>query len=163
MIRRFHPTDALAAWEVFFVAVRIGAAEHYTQQELIDWAPSDQMPDDWGPWLDRHITFVSQVDNRITGFFMLERDGYLNMAFVAPAYRRSGLAGQLYAAILAEARALSLPQLTVIASRLATPFFRRSGWVDDPAPPPREGHPILPGDPNDPPIEWALKLDLTYP
>lgn len=162
MIRRFQPTDARGTWGVFFRAVRIGAAGHYTEQELIDWVPSDQMPADWGDWLDRHITFVGLTEERITGFFMLERDGYLNMAFVLPEYRRSGLAGQLYAAILAEARALALPQMTVIASRLATPFFRRAGWVDDPAPPPRDGHPILPADPTDPPIEWTLKVDLVY-
>ena len=169
MIRRFRPGDAQGTWHVFFNAVRIGAAGHYTEQELIDWAPWDQMPADWGPWLDRHITYVSasdstvdRSDRTVTGFFMLERDGYLNMAFVLSDYRRTGLAQQLYAAILAEARALALPQMTVIASRLATPFFRRQGWVDDYNPPPREGHPVLPSNPNDPPMEWTLKLDLIH-
>lgn len=169
MIRRFRPADAQGTWDVFFAAVRIGAAGHYTEQELIDWVATDQMPADWGDWLHRHVTTVGtsdrdvrSTDTTVTGFFMLERDGYLNMAFVRPEYRRTGLAGQLYAAILTEARALRLPRLTVIASRLATPFFRRLGWVDDPAPPPRDGHPILPANPDDPPMEWALKLDLTY-
>ena len=142
MIRRFRPGDAQGTWDVFFAAVRIGAAGHYTEQELIDWAPVDQMPADWGDWLHRHITYVAEPDSTVgssdtpvTGFFMLERNGYLNMAFVAPEHRRNGLAGQLYAAILADAKALRLPRLTVIASRLATPFFRRAGWVDDPDPP----------------------------
>ena len=169
MIRRFRPGDAQGTWDVFFAAVRIGAAGHYTEQELIDWAPVDQMPADWGDWLDRHVTYVGESDSTVetpdtsvSGFFMLERDGYLNMAFVRPNMRRTGLAGQLYAAILADAKALRLPRLTVIASRLATPFFRRAGWVDDPDPPFHEGHPILPANPEDPPIEWALKLDLTY-
>jgi putative acetyltransferase len=161
MIRRFRQDDAQGTWDVFFSAVRIGAAGHYTEQERVDWAPSDQMPADWGPWLDRHITLVSESDRRITGFFMLERDGYLNMAFVLPDMRRSGLAQQLYAAILAEARAMALPRLTVIASRMFTPFLRRAGWVDDPDPPPHDGHPILPANPDDPPIEWTLKLDLS--
>lgn len=167
MIRRFQPSDAQGTWDVFFAAVRIGAAGHYTAQELIDWVPSDQMPDDWGDWLDRHVTYVGEsdtsvgfFDTAVTGFFMLERDGYLNMAFVLPKYRRTGLAPQIYAAILAEAQALHIPRLTVWASRLAMPFFRRAGWVDDPSPPPRDPHPILSDDPQ--PIEWALKLDLAY-
>lgn len=167
MIRRFQPGDAVGTWDVFFAAVRIGAAGHYTEQELIDWAPSDQMPTGWGDWLDRHITYVGisdtpvdQPDTQVTGFFMLERDGYLNMAFMRPDMRRSGLAQQIYAAILTDAQALRQPRLTVISSRLATPFFRRAGWVDDPDAPPREGHPVLPANPHDPPIEWALKLDL---
>jgi putative acetyltransferase len=162
MIRRYQSGDAHGTWEVFYSAVRIGAAGHYTEQELIDWAPSDQIEAGWGDWLDRHITVVGDTDGQITGFFMLERDGYLNMAFVRPDKRRTGLALQLYQAILTEARALAMPQMTVMASRLATPFFRRAGWVDDDNPPPRDGHPILPADLNDPPIEWALKLELTY-
>lgn len=169
MIRRYRPDDAQGTWDVFFAAVRIGAAGHYSEQELIDWVASDQMSQGWSDWLDRHITFVGEpdstvdnTDSAVTGFFMLERDGYLNMAFVRPDMRRTGLAGQLYAAILAEARMLHLPRMTVIASRLATPFLRRLGWVVDDAPPLRHGHPILPRDPADPPIEWTLKLDLTY-
>ncbi len=158
MIRRFQTGDAPGTWDVFYSAVRIGAAGHYTQQELIDWAPSDQMEAGWGDWLDRHITVVGDTDDQITGFFMLERDGYLNMAFVRPEYRRSGLAGQLYSAILTEAQRLAIPRLTVWASRLAMPFFRRAGWVDDAHPPPRDPHPILSTDPQ--PIEWALKLDV---
>lgn len=177
MIRRFQPDDAQGTWDVFFAAVRIGAAGHYAAQELIDWVPSDQMPVDWGDWLDRNITYVGVSDtavgfsdnsvksvglpdNTVTGFFMLERDGYLNMAFVRPDLRRSGLAQQIYAIILADAQALRLPRLTVWASRLAMPFFRWAGWVDDPDPPPRDPHPIPSNSPQ--PIEWALKLDLNH-
>ena len=168
MIRRFQPGDAMGTWDVFYAAVRIGAAGHYTEQELIDWAASDQMPDGWGPWLDKHVTYVGisdstvgQSDIAITGFFMLERDGYLNMAFVLPAYRRSGLAQQIYSAILTEAQALRMPHLTVWASRLAMPFFRRLGWQDDPDPAPRDPHPIPSSDAQ--PMEWALKIDLDAP
>lgn len=167
MIRRFQPGDARGTWDVFFAAVRIGAAGHYTAQELIDWVPSDQMPVHWGDWLNRHVTCVGVSDTDVglpdtcvTGFFMLERDGYLNMAFVRPDLRRSGLAQQIYASILTEAQALRLPRLTVWASRLAMPFFRRAGWVDDPDPPPRDPHPITSDSPQ--PIEWALKLDLNH-
>lgn len=85
------------------------------------------MPEGWGDWLDRNITYVGESDSTVTGFFMLEPDGYLNMAFVLPAYRRSGLAHQLYAAILTEAQARQMPRMVVRASRLAMPFFRRQG------------------------------------
>ena len=158
VIRRFQPGDADGTWAVFFTAVRIGAAGHYTAQELIDWAPSDQMPDGWGEWLDVHITYVGLSDTTVTGFFMVEADGYLNMAFVLPQMRRTGLAHQIYAAILAEARARQMPRMTVWASRLAMPFFRRAGWQDDPDPAPRDPHPIRSDDPQ--PIEWALKIEL---
>ena len=161
LIRQFELSDTTATWDVFYRAVRIGAAGHYTEAELIDWVASDVMPDDWGPWLDRHFTVVADDQGHVVGFFMLEADGYLNMAFVLPDYRRTGLAQRLYAAILAQAQASGIPQMTVIASRLATPFLRRQGWVDDPNPPPREGHPVLSDGPE--PSEWTLKLHLGGP
>src|SRR5690606_5751662 len=111
----------------------------------------------WGDWLDSHFTVVADEGDRIAGFFMLEASGYLNMAFVRPEYRRTGVADQLYQAILTEAQRRALPQLTVWASRLARPFLARKGWVPDPAPPPLAGHPVPTDDPE--PLDFAMKLD----
>ena len=157
-IRRFRPEDAEGTREVFFAAVRVGAADHYTEAQLIDWAPEAKMPDDWGPWLNEHFTIVAKDGGRIVGFFMLEASGYLNMAFVLPEYRRTGLAQRLHDAILAEARARAMPQLTVWASRLFHRFLHRQGWVDDTDPPPLPGHPIPCEDAE--PIDYPMKLDL---
>ncbi len=162
LIRRFRTDDAAAARAVFYAAVRIGAAGHYTEAELAEWAPSPEMSDDWGPWLDRHITLVSETGGRVTGFMMLEADGYLNMAFVLPEYRRSGLADALYDAILAEARTRAMPRLTVWASRLAQRFLARRGWQIDPAPPPHPDHPApTQGGPE--PMSLPMLLDPVTP
>ncbi|MCB2129685.1 MAG: GNAT family N-acetyltransferase [Rhodobacteraceae bacterium] len=157
-IRRFALTDAAATHDVFFQAVRIGAAEHYRESDLTDWAPSPEMPDGWGEWLDRHFTVVADQDGTICGFFMLEATGYLNMAFVRPDYRRTGLADRLYDAILAEARARKMPHLTVWASRLFRPFLARKGWLPDDDPPPLAGHPVPTDGPE--PIDFAMRLVL---
>ena len=158
LIRRFRPEDTAATHAVFFAAVRIGAAGHYREDQLIDWAPSREIPQGWGPWLDRNITFVAEVGGAVGGFFMLEPSGYLNMAFVRPEYRRSGMADLLYGAVLAEARARQIPVMTVWASRLLHRFLARRGWQIDPAPPPLTGHPIPTDDPE--PIDYAMKLTL---
>ena len=144
--------------ERFSEAVRIGAADHYREDQLVDWVPEPEMPADWGQWLDRHFTMVADENGTITGFFMLESNGYLNMAFVRPDRRRSGLADRLYDAILAEARARQMQTLTVWASRLFRRFLARREWMLDPAPPPRAGHPVPTSDPE--PIDFAMKLDL---
>ena len=61
LVRRFRPGDAAATHAVFFAAVRIGAAGHYRTQQLIDWAPSREIPQGWGAWLDRNITFIAET------------------------------------------------------------------------------------------------------
>lgn len=131
-IRRFTVADAAPTHAVFYAAVRIGAAGHYSPAELQDWAPTTEMPGDWGQWLAENITFVAAPGDRVTGFMMLEPSGYLNMAFVLPEFRGTGLADALYAAVLTEARACAMPRLSVLASRMAARFFARHGW--QPAP-----------------------------
>jgi len=158
IIRRFDPADAQPCRDVFYAAVRIGAAGHYTQAELIDWVAEDVMSEGWGDWLGRHFTVVAEDAGRVVGFFMLEADGYLNMAFVHPEFHRRGVGRALYDAVLAEARARHMPVLTVWASRLFAPFLRRAGWQADADPPPRGEHPIAGDGPE--PIEYALKLVL---
>jgi len=160
IIRRFALADAQPCWDVFFAAVRVGAAGHYTQAELIDWVAEDVMSEGWGGWLHRHFTVVAEDATRVVGFFMLEADGYLNMAFVHPDFHRQGVGHALYEAVLAKARSQQMPVLTVWASRLFAPFLRRAGWVADAAPPPREPHPIIGDGPK--PIEYALKLEMSH-
>ncbi|OYX42884.1 MAG: hypothetical protein B7Z02_10585 [Rhodobacterales bacterium 32-67-9] len=161
ILRRFRPDDAAATRDVFWQAVHVGAAGHYTRAQLTDWVADPAMPEGWGAWLDRHFTVVAEEDGRITGFFMLEASGYLNMAFVRPECLGTGLADRLLTAILAEARARGMPRLTVWASRLARPFLARHGWTLDPDPPPLAGHPVPTDDAE--PIDVAMKLDPLPP
>ncbi len=157
-IRRFQPGDAEGTRHVFVDAVRIGAAGRYDAQERLDWVPDPAMPEDWGAWLQSHVTLVAIEEGRITGFMMVERGGYLNMAFVLPDRMGTGLADRLYEALMQEVRALGLVRLHVLASRYAESFFRRHGW--QPAPEfadldhcdPRQG-------PGETPVNRPMKLD----
>jgi putative acetyltransferase len=157
-IRRFEITDARATHEVFIEAVLIGAAGRYSEAERQEWVPETDMPDDWGEWLEEHVTLVAQAGDRITGFMMVERDGYLHMAFVRPDRMGTGLADQLYQALLVEVRALGLARLTTLASRYSESFFRRHGWQFAPEFTSREGYDPRQG-PHDNPTTRPLALD----
>ncbi|MEO8243964.1 MAG: GNAT family N-acetyltransferase [bacterium] len=157
-VRRFHPDDALATRDIFVAAVHQGAAGRYTAAELADWVPDPAMPDGWGSWLNDHITFVAE-DHGLLGFMMLERSGYLNMAFVLPEQMGKGVADALYAATMVEARALNLPRLHVLASRYAQSFFTRHGWLLDPTITGLEGMDPNQG-PDDNPVNRPMSLRL---
>jgi len=158
-IRRFHCDDAAETRKVFVQAVQIGAAERYTSDELTDWLPDPAMPDGWGDWLDRHTTFVAVDTGRITGFFMIEADGYLNMAFVRPECRGDGTADALYAAVLDHTRKAGTAQMTVLASRYAQGLSLIHGWRMAPELPPHEGLDPRQG-PDDNPINRLMALEL---
>lgn len=158
-IRPFRPTDAQATRDVFVRAVREGAASRYSAEEIAAWLKDPAMPEGWGDWLAGHITFVAEDADRITGFMMVERSGYLNMAFVVPEVMGQGTADRLYAQVLATARALGLPRLTVFASRHARRFFARHGWRADPTVPLPDGMgPAL--TQGDDPITLGMSLEL---
>jgi len=158
IIRPYRDGDAPGLRRVFADAVLIGAAGRYSAAELRDWLPDPAMPPDWPDWLAESITIVATTPPRLTGFFLLEREGYLNMAFVAPDRMGSGLAGRLHDAILAEARALPLRDLTTLASRYSLGFFRRRGWTLAPD----LRHPDLDPDqgPGTNPYNCAMRLVL---
>jgi putative acetyltransferase len=132
LIRRFRPDDAAATHAVFVAAVTTGAAGRYSQAERDAWLPDPAMPDDWGPWLHEHHTLVADEGERLTGFFMIEASGYLNMAFVTPDRMGTGLADRLYQGILVHARRSGMAEMTTLASRYAAGFFLRHGWMPAP-------------------------------
>lgn len=128
LIRRFDANDGPGCWAVFLAAVRIGARDHYSPAELAEWLPDDTYPEGYADWLAGRVTIVAEQENGIVGFLMMQNHGYLDLLFVLPEQRRTGLAGRLYQALLPEAQVMGITRMTVKASRLAEKFFARQGW-----------------------------------
>ena len=131
-IRPYAARDRVDCHKVYYRAVHEGAAEFYTQAQRAAWAPSET-PDLSQPnkLLDQWC-WVAEAKNGISGFMSLTRNGYLDMAFVMPDAKGTGVADALYAALIELANAESLEILTAHASYFARRFFAKHGWqVDD--------------------------------
>lgn len=127
-IRRFRDDDAGIAARIFFDAIHLGTQNHYDAAQRRAWAP--QVPEDAG-WLERlrsQTTLVAERDGRVIGFMTVRADGYIDLAFVAPAFIGTGVARHLYRSIVAEAATMGVRRLHTQASHLARPFFERQGW-----------------------------------
>ncbi len=130
-IRRYTEGDRAAARLVFYRAVRIGAAAHYTEEELAAWASTpepdwnipDRLLDQW--------CYVAEEDGRMTGFFSMDRTGYLDMAFVIPEVMGDGTAAAFYDTMMASAVAAGLRHFTVKAAHQSHRFLARRGWILD--------------------------------
>jgi len=132
-IRPFEPADASQCAALFYRAVHEGAAEKYSDAQRRAWAPAVPSAAAFAERLGDAATFVAEgpgaPDERaIEGFMSLFDYGYLDMAFVAPERRGTGLALRLYTAIEEHARGCGISRLTTHASLLAKPFFARRGW-----------------------------------
>jgi putative acetyltransferase len=126
-IRPFLPDDSAALARIFYDAVQIGAVGEYTQAERNAWCPQ-LPPDDWAQMrFAGLVTFVAWIDTPV-GFMNIDRSGYLDMAFVAPAYTGQGIARALHDRIVAQARAWQLNSISTFASHTARPAFIAMGW-----------------------------------
>lgn len=126
IIRIAQPSDTDALAQIFFDAVRIGAAPKYSKAELQAWAPSRPSSENWQARLSGLTVWVA-ASSAPLGFFALSPDGYLDLAFVAPDQRGKGVADALHAHMMRET---NLSLLTTRASRMARPFFLRMGWQE---------------------------------
>ncbi len=129
IIRKFRHDDTQPTAQVFFDAVRFGAAEHYTQNQRDTWAPCVPEPARWQERLSTQTVFVAEHQGRLIGFMTLTPKGCIDLAFVAPDYMGRNVAHQLYDEIVRAAKSQGLNKLTTEASDLARPFFERHAWV----------------------------------
>jgi len=131
ILRRYRAEDRAACKQVFYVAVRQGAALFYDAAQRAAWAPSPEPDPNVPDKLLQQACFVAEQDGRIVGLMSLADGGYLDMAFVRPEVMGKGVATALHAAVLDEARAQGQTYLTTHASHLARRFFARNGWQVD--------------------------------
>lgn len=127
-LRRFAATDAPAAAQLFFDAIREGSVDFYTEAQRKAWASHVPETARWRDRLARQFTVLAEAASDIVGYMTLDRDGYIDLAFVAPRHLGRGVADALYAAIETRARNTGVTQLTTEASHQARRFFKRNGW-----------------------------------
>jgi putative acetyltransferase len=120
--------DFAALGQVLFDAVRLGPSP-YTEAQRRAWVPE---PRGGAGWIDRlapqHIA-IAETDGAIAGFMSLAERGYVDLAFIRPAHRGSGLFAALYQRIEDKARQRGEARLSVHASLAARPAFLRQGFV----------------------------------
>jgi len=128
-IRRFQDQDAAASAQLFLEAVQTGARDAYTQEQRNAWAPSIPDISDWQTRLKTQFSLMAYHDDQLLGFMTLTDNGVIDLAFVSPAAMGKGVAGELYNAILKQARIRQFTQLQTHASHMARRFFEKRNWV----------------------------------
>ncbi|MEM1429607.1 MAG: GNAT family N-acetyltransferase [Pseudomonadota bacterium] len=136
--------DSATCWHIFQRAVHEGAAAHYSDAQRQAWAPEPTEP----PWIADRLaegqTWIADVAAsperagtgaaRPSGFLTAEGlggdgDALLDLFFVLPEARRTGVADALYRAFAdAAAAAGQGGRMTAHASLLLRPFLARRGW-----------------------------------
>jgi len=127
-LRVYSPADTAALARIFFDAVQIGTAGHYTAAERTAWAGDTPETGAWAARLDGLRTLVAHGPEGPIGFMSLRHDGHLDLAFVAPRSTGQGVGVALLSATETHAKSTGLKRLTTDASLAAHGFFLRHGW-----------------------------------
>lgn len=113
-------------WEVFYTAIRLGCALHYSQAQLEAWAPDD---------LDRQLfaskmleirPYVASVGDKVVGYADLQANGYIDHFFVHGDYQGRGVGAALMKQIKTTGR--DFPLMYANVSNTAKPFFEKHGF-----------------------------------
>lgn len=128
-IGSYDPAEADQLGIIFFDAVREGAAGYYDDDQRRAWASKVPSGPDWTERLSSQRTLVARKEQRPVGFMTLADDGYIDLAFVAPAFQRRGVGGLIYERIETLAREARIDRLYSDASYLVRGLFEKKGWT----------------------------------
>ena len=128
-LREAGPADMAGLAALFYRAVQIGAAPAYSRAQRDVWAGKQPTETAWAARLDGLLTLLAEQDGAVVGFMSMRMgDGYLDLAFVEPDARGTGVAAMIYAELEERARLACLKRLFSHASHLAKPFLVGQGW-----------------------------------
>lgn len=127
MIRRFETQDVAGCHVCFRDAILNGASDHYHLAQRTAWAGPTELPASWADRLGGSITFVAEA-NGIQGFMNLTPKGMLDLAYIRPDQRRTGLAGRLYNACFGAEEARHIIRASCDASHYMRGFLQKRGW-----------------------------------
>ncbi|AHM05601.1 hypothetical protein roselon_03343 [Roseibacterium elongatum DSM 19469] len=129
IIRPYRPEDAGQLARVFHLAVRRGAAGHYSLAQRLAWSPRARSARYWDQRLSRLDTIVAADGRGAVGFMALNLDdAFLDFAYVMPDAAGCGVGDALLSIVEGRAKSAGIDRLETEASRVAEPFFAHRGW-----------------------------------
>ncbi|MEL6829097.1 MAG: GNAT family N-acetyltransferase [Pseudomonadota bacterium] len=134
----FDPIGAL-----IFDAIHT-ANKAYTDAERRAWMPVPPEGLAWAARLATQEVWVAEHADRLVGLITLAHEGYIDLAYILPDHRGTGLFQRLYDRLEAEARRQSVPRLWSHASLMARPALEKLGFqLIRPDPVERDGETLM--------------------
>ena len=104
------------------------ADSQYSNQQRLAWIAEPRKGKAWNQRLETQHIIVIENPQSLVGFMSLTLTGYVDFAYIRPAFQQQGLFRRLYTQIEIRARELGLKKLTTHASLMARPAFKAVGF-----------------------------------
>lgn len=127
-IRQYQESDYMEIADLFHGSVHAIDSSAYSNEELEAWAPSPINYAFWEQRLKKQKPFVATENGIIFGFIELEPSGHIDCLYVHKEHQGSGVASQLLQYTLEIAKKRGVNRLSVEASLVAMPLFKKHGF-----------------------------------
>ena len=114
--------------EVMFDAVRNGPSP-YNEAQRAAWLPNPHESPEWDERLGLQQVILAKHEDKTLGFMSLKDNGYIDLAFVRPSARGTGLFREMLLHIEGRAASKGMSLLWVHASLSAQPAFSAAGFT----------------------------------
>ena len=128
-IRNYRASDYIEITDLFHGAVHGISNDIYSASAQEAWAPSPPDYEFWKSRLASKKPFISVSKGIIVGFIELDNDGHIDCLYVHKDYQGTGIASALLEYALKEATSRKAQVITVEASKVAMPFFKKHGFL----------------------------------
>lgn len=113
--------------DIMHDAVRNGDSR-YNEAQRQAWVPEPRRGSEWDQRLSEQSIAVAVSEQMVVGMMSLSPNGYLDLAFIRPAYQGSGIFRRLFAMLLEFADEQCISEISVHASLMAQPAFSAMGF-----------------------------------
>lgn len=115
-------------FRIFHSAIRLGACEEYSPEQLRAWAPDDFDADLWKARVQKLRPFVIELNSELVGYSDLQADGLIDHFYVSGRHQRIGVGSALMNHIHEKADQLGITTLYSHVSLTAEGFFLKQGF-----------------------------------
>lgn len=126
-IRFYESKDALATLDLFRSSILDDLSDDYSLAQKRAWANVTDIHL-WTSARATALTWVAVQGSQLVGFIDLQNDGLINMLFVHPDFKRTGVASAMFEVLQKRAKLVKIRRLYSHASISAKPFFVRQGF-----------------------------------
>ena len=128
-VRELRTGEEPILFELFRNTIRSVNIRHYSESQVVAWAPDDLDPTVWTEKMRSIRPFVVEVEGSIVGYSDLQADGLIDHLFVHHEWQRRGVGRALMSEIERRAFNAEIGRLETHASITARPFFEAFGFV----------------------------------
>lgn len=128
-IRQAQPADHAALGQVMYEAIH-ATPSPYTARERSAWLPAPNLGPAWSARLASQYVLLAEDASAPVGLASLTTEGHIDLAFLLPSARGTGLFRRLIDGLEAEAQRQGHRRLHTHASLAAEGPFRTLGFTD---------------------------------